>query len=41
MPQLINWDLISNPINWIVIALMLAIGTFGLALVMNPGEDAI
>jgi hypothetical protein len=35
MPQLINWELLSNPINWIIVALMLAIGTFGLAYVTS------
>lgn len=34
MPQLINWDLIKNPVNWVIIGLMLAIATFGLALIV-------
>lgn len=33
MPQVINWDLIANPINWVIVALMLAIAVFGLNLV--------
>lgn len=32
MPKLINWDLLANPLNWVVVALMLAIATFGIAL---------
>jgi hypothetical protein len=28
MPDLINWPLIKNPINWITIILMLIIGGF-------------
>lgn len=35
MPDLINWELVRNPINWVVVALMLAIAVFGLSLVMN------
>lgn len=35
MPELINWELLRNPINWIIVALMLAIGAVGLALVFN------
>lgn len=37
MPNLINWALIREPMNWIIVALMLAIGTFGLHLVMKGG----
>jgi hypothetical protein len=33
MPQLINWDLAKNPINWIIVGLMLAIAVFGLNLI--------
>ena len=28
MPNLINFDLISNPLNWITVALMLLIALF-------------
>jgi hypothetical protein len=35
MPDLINWDLIKQPYNWIVVALMVLIGTFALCLLMN------
>lgn len=28
MPDLINWGLISQPYNWIIVALMLALGAF-------------
>lgn len=37
MPKLINWDLIANPANWLIVALMLAIATFGLALILGEG----
>lgn len=30
--ELINWDLIANPYNWIVVALMLMIAVYGLHL---------
>ena len=33
MPKLINWELISNPYNWIVIFLMLTIASFAWGLV--------
>lgn len=35
MPQIINWELIKQPINWMIVALMLAIAVFGLNLIMN------
>ena len=35
MPALINWELLRNPANWIVVALMLAIATFGLCLLLD------
>jgi len=33
--QIINFELISNPVNWIIVALMLAIGTFMLHLILS------
>jgi hypothetical protein len=36
MPQLINWALIKEPVNWIIVALMLATMLFGLNLIMAP-----
>lgn len=35
MDRFINFELISNPINWIMVALMLAIATFGLNLALD------
>ena len=35
MPQLVNWELLANPLNWIVVALMLAIAAFGLHLLLS------
>jgi ABC-type arginine/histidine transport system permease subunit len=32
MPDLINWELLANPYNWIIVALMLAIAAYGLHL---------
>jgi hypothetical protein len=37
MPDLINWEILKNPLNWAIVALMLAIAVFGLNLVMNSG----
>lgn len=39
MPQLVNWELLKNPVNWIIVALMLAIATFGLCLLMGDPAD--
>lgn len=36
MPTLVNWELLRNPVNWVIVALMVLIGTFGLHLVMKP-----
>ena len=35
----VNWSLLSNPMNWIIVVLMLAMVTFGLSLALNnkPG----
>lgn len=35
MPKLINWDLIKEPANWIIVALMLAVAVFGLNLILR------
>ena len=37
--QLVNWELLRNPVNWIIVALMLAIAAFGLCVVMGDGAD--
>jgi hypothetical protein len=39
MPQLINWELAKNPINWIIVGLMLMIAVFGLNLVMGQAQS--
>ena len=39
MPQLINWALIKEPMNWLIVGLMLAIGVFGLDLILNNTGD--
>lgn len=33
MDRIINWELLSHPYNWIIVILMLAIGTIGLRLI--------
>ena len=35
MPKLVNWDLLKQPVNWVIVVLMLLIGVFGLKLVMS------
>jgi len=37
MPDLINWALIREPLNWLIVALMLMIFAFGLHLLMGEG----
>lgn len=37
-----NWALMREPLNWLIIGLMVAIGAAGLALIMAPqGSDVI
>jgi hypothetical protein len=33
---MLNWKLISNPINWVVIFIMVFIGVMALNLVLHP-----
>lgn len=40
MPQLINWDMISHPYNWVIVILMLAIGVAALT-ILQPAIDRI
>lgn len=37
MPQLINWELARNPLNWIIVGLMLMIAVFGLNFLTGQG----
>lgn len=39
--KLINWELLSHPMNWIIVALMLIIGTAALHLIMHPGGPTV
>jgi hypothetical protein len=36
MDRIINIDLLANPLNWVIVILMLAIGVYGLALLAAP-----
>lgn len=38
MPTLVNWELLREPINWIIVILMLLIFAFGLNLIMEPAS---
>lgn len=33
--RILNWELLSHPMNWVVIFLMLFIGGIGITLVLN------
>ena len=35
MPDLINWELLRNPVNWVIVILMLTFGAFALCLIMS------
>jgi hypothetical protein len=37
MEKIVNWELLREPMNWLIVALMLAIAAFGLHLVMSGG----
>ena len=40
MPQIINWEILLNPLNWVIVALMLAIAVFGLNLISGASSNA-
>jgi hypothetical protein len=35
--ELVNWGLLKEPVNWIIVALMLLIAIYGLHLIAAPG----
>lgn len=39
MDRFVNFELLANPINWIIVALMLAIGTFALRLIVKSNQE--
>jgi hypothetical protein len=39
--DLINWALMREPLNWLIVALMLAIAAFGLKLLMDGDGGGI
>jgi hypothetical protein len=39
MPRLINFDLISNPLNWAIVFMMLFIAGIAVALLNKAGSD--
>jgi hypothetical protein len=41
MDRIINFEIISNPINWIFVALMLAIAVFGLNLILTKESSIL
>ena len=41
MDRIINWEIISNPLNWIIVALMLAIAVFGLNVVLAADQPLL
>lgn len=34
MPRLVNTEIMANPLNWLIVGLMVLTGAFGLALLM-------
>lgn len=37
MDRILNLDILLNPLNWLIVALMLAIAVFGLNLIASGG----
>lgn len=37
----INWQLIANPLNWVIVILMLAIAAYGLHLILPQFFDSV
>lgn len=37
----LNWGLIANPFNWVVIVLMMTLGGLALALLFHPADDYV
>jgi hypothetical protein len=35
MPRIINWDLVSNPYNWVILVLMVWTGGLALSLLFH------
>lgn len=40
MPQLINWDLLKHPYNWIIVWLMVALAVTGLVYLNRANQGA-
>ena len=40
MDRIINFELLANPLNWVIVALMLAIAVFGLNLIMGSANGS-
>lgn len=42
MPEIINWKIALNPVNWFIVALMLLIAGFALHILLpqNPSTQA-
>lgn len=40
MPKLINWAIISHPINWVTVLLMVTLGMIALNLILTPWHAA-
>lgn len=36
---MLNWDLMKNPINWVIVALMCLFAVFGLNLLLGQPEQ--
>lgn len=36
MPEILNWRIIANPVNWVTVLLMTIIGVIALNLLLTP-----
>lgn len=41
MDSVINWAIIKEPVNWVIVALMVAMAAFGLALLLGKSGGGL
>lgn len=40
MPEIINWKLVANPVNWVIVTLMLLVAGYGLHILLPDYKSA-
>lgn len=41
MDRIVNLDILLNPLNWVIVGLMLAIAVFGLNLIVGSNSGSV